>query len=961
MSKFLLIIMFVFVPVSITVIGQENSITPEIEMSHESDELEEHAELHESGEHAEHQEHHTNTNPLLFVILAVIIGGLTRFFLKKSPIPFTVALLLIGIGLGALGRFDLLHSYTIGSVHLDVSFFDEAIDWAAHIDPHMLLYVFLPILIFEAAFAMDVHIFKKVAGNASILAIPGIITAMLLTAGMIASVYYFGWGLEGWNWEMAMLFGAVVSATDPVAVVSILKELGASKKLGALIEGESLLNDGTAIVIFMVILGSITGLGSDVSPILVFFKVALGGILVGGVIGWIIIKWIKRVFNDMLVEISAIVGAAYLTFFIAENFLGVSGVLALVTFGLIMSSVGRTRISPEVQHFLHKFWELTAFLANVLIFLIVGVVITVRTVCTVDDFLLLGLIYIGVFIVRAIVISMFFPVMKRTGYGINKKDAVVMWWGALRGAIGLALALIVAGNESIPQGVRDQFLFLTAGIVTLTLLVNATTMKVLVNKLGMLKISSSKQVVINNANEYIHQSTENVIERLKKERYLKRSNWKKVKQYLPEEVHVEVDKTEELDYIQESRRRILEKEKSSYWKQFKDGLLEPESYQILVSEINEIIDSKGDVPLSQREDIEKLFATPKYLTNKKISFLSRFFERALFNRMTISYDSARGFVDAQEDCLKLLQSMMRSSSSDDEAKQLEILQKEIEENQIIGMTYLRNIGKEYPEIYNAISTRKSIRTVLNYEKHTIQRLNKNGRLTDDEAAQLIKGVEKRMKKLRDEKVIEKDLSEKEAIHDFAWLSKMSYAQQIIINQSQVVSYLAEDVIFSENDPVTDVLLIVRGSVELVQNNHSMVLGESNILGNIGKLENEVQKGKAVAMTPVTAIKIAAKDLSKLLNEDVLFRERLWDEVSRNLAFLYLHDKEPFNRYSKSKLRKEISKGKVMLVDNEEINLFNNDAILVQGDLYGSLGVETAPCQLSHTKYKSEDKSVIFIL
>jgi len=956
MSKFLVMFLLVFIPNTMRIVGQETKhLAQETELNHSSIELEGH------DIHASEEGHHTDTNPLLFIILAVIIGGLTRFFLKKSPIPFTVALLLIGIGLGALGRYDLLHSFSVGSGQIDISFFDKAIEWAAHIDPHMLLYVFLPILIFEAAFAMDVHVFKKVAGNASILAIPGIIVAMLLTAGLVVAIYHFGWGLEGWNWELAMLFGAVVSATDPVAVVSILKELGASKKLGTLIEGESLLNDGTAIVIFMVILGSITGVATDMSPILVFFKVAFGGILVGGVIGWIIIKWVKKVFNDMLVEISAIVGASYLTFLIAENFMGVSGVLALVTFGIILASVGRTKISPEVQHFLHEFWELTAFLANVLIFLIVGVVIAERIVFTGNDTFILLIVFIGVFIVRAICIALFYPIMKRIGYGINKKDATVMWWGALRGAIGLALALIVAGSETIPQGIRDQFLFLTAGIVTMTLLINATTMKKLVEKLGMLKVSPSKQVMINNANEYIHQSAENVLERLKKERYLKRSDWKKVKQYLPEEKNVKVDSTEELDFLQESRRRVLEKEKSSYWKQFKEGLLEPEAYQVLVSEINEIIDSEGDVPLSEREDIEQLLSTPKYITNKKIAFLSKFLERLFFNRMAISYDSARGFVDAQEDCLKLLQSMIRSTTSEDELKQLEILQKEIEENQIVGMTYLRNIGKEFPEIYAAISTRKSIRTVLNYEKHTIERLNKNGRITDGEAEQLIKGVEKRMKKLRDAKVIRKMPSEKDAIHNFDWLNKLKYAQQIIINQGQVVSYSAEDVIFNQNDPVSEVFLIVRGCVELEQNNHSMVLGESNILGTIGILKDVVQNGKAIAMTPVTVIKIAVKDLGQLLDDDVLFRERLWNEVSKNLAYLYLHNKEPYNRYSKSKFRKEISKGKVQLFNNEEVNLFNNDAILIQGDLYGSLGPESAPCLLSHTKYKSEGKSVIFIL
>ena len=111
----------------------------------------------------------------------------------------------------------------------------------------------------------------------------------------------------------------------------------------------------------MVLLLGITGTASDSSPIVEFLRVAVGGTLVGLVVGYIIIAWVKKVFNDALVEITVIVAAAYMTFYIAEHFLHVSGVLGLVSLGLLMASVGRTRISPEVEHFLHEFWELFAF------------------------------------------------------------------------------------------------------------------------------------------------------------------------------------------------------------------------------------------------------------------------------------------------------------------------------------------------------------------------------------------------------------------------------------------------------------------------------------------------------------------------------------------------------------------------------------------------------------------------
>jgi NhaP-type Na+/H+ or K+/H+ antiporter len=265
-------------------------------LSYSTEPHQEHNETeHVKSNHHEEVEgkHHTDTSPLFFIIIAVIIGAATRYLFQKSVLPFTVILLLIGIALGVLGRFNYLDIYDIGSIKLNFSFLDQSIDWAANIDPHIMLYVFLPILIFEAAFAMDVHVFKKTFVNATIMAVPGIIVAIVLTALLVVGLIYFNFGLEKWNWTIALLFGAVVSATDPVAVVSILKELGASKKLGTLIEGESLLNDGTAIVIFMVIFLGLTGEAVDGSPIVEFVRVAFGGIAIGLIIGWLIIKWVK--------------------------------------------------------------------------------------------------------------------------------------------------------------------------------------------------------------------------------------------------------------------------------------------------------------------------------------------------------------------------------------------------------------------------------------------------------------------------------------------------------------------------------------------------------------------------------------------------------------------------------------------------------------------------------------------
>ena len=297
------------------------------------------------------------------------------------------------------------------------------------------------------------------------MAVPGIIVGMCLSGALTMLIQYFGIGFGGWSWYVALMFGAVICATDPVAVVSLLKELGGGKKLRTLIESESLLNDGTALVIFMVFFTILTDTAANANPIIDFFIVTFGGIGIGAAIGLFTLFLLKKVFNDPLFEITGVIGSAYLTFYIAESF-HLSGVIGLVTLGLLMAGRGKTRISPEVAHFLHDFWVLAAFLANTLIFIIVGVIISNRTNFKLEDFIDLALIYIGIHLIRGLIV-LSFPVMKRIGYGVSKQDALVLWWGGLRGVIGLAMALIIA-ESSLPSFIKEPFLFITAGIVLLT-------------------------------------------------------------------------------------------------------------------------------------------------------------------------------------------------------------------------------------------------------------------------------------------------------------------------------------------------------------------------------------------------------------------------------------------------------------------------------------------------------------
>ncbi len=931
------------------VLAQEHE-KEDTEVSVHQDQTNTHEEVH-----AEESGHTGNMSPLFFIIIALIIGAGTRHFLKKSPLPFTVSLLLIGLGLGVLSRMGYFGEWNIIGIKLNATFLSEAIGWAGNIDPHLILYIFLPTLIFEAAFAMDVHTFKKTSANAFILAVPGIIVAIVLTALIVIGMKMAGIGLNKWSWSMALLFGAVVSATDPVAVVSILKDVGASKKLGTLIEGESMLNDGTAIVIFMVLLLGITGAGSDTSPIIEFFRVAVGGTLVGIIIGYIVIAWVKKVFNDALVEITVIVAAAYMTFFVAEHFLHVSGVLGLVSFGLFMASVGRTRISPEVEHFLHEFWELFAFIANTLIFLIVGVVIADNIVFTANDFLILLILYIGIHIVRAIVIAIFFPVMRKVGYGLPKKDAYVLWWGALRGAIGLALALIVVGESKIDGTIREQFLFYTAGIVTLTLVINATTIKVFLNWLGLTDIPPAKQKMILNAKNYLRNTAENSMDKLKSDRFLSRANWESVKTYLPEEpenIEIKINEGKHSN-LYETRRRILEKEKSSYWNQFKEGLLGPIAVRNLTDAINEIIDSEGKISLSERKDLEQLWQTPKFLNKlQSIPILDKISQRFFFEQLTNSYDAARGFVEAQYDTLKLAEGMAISSDTEELTvdQDLATIESEINENRIHGLTFLRNLKNTFPEIYDAIATRQAIRSNLNSELKIVERLQKKGQIGSDEAHKMTESIEERMKKLIDSPPEIVPPEKAKLLQDISWLKELDKPIfNKVVSLFQHRNYAVGEKIIKEHGQVDGLYVIARGSVKVTINKKLIdILGKGSVIGEIAVLTNVPRTATVTAESPVTVLRLTSVSMQQVIHDNHTLEDKLWQIAAPRLAENIISEHEPYNKMQHAELQRLLSKGELVLAKKvKNIDIEDKLAILITGKAIKSNDENVeAPCWIN---------------
>lgn len=679
--------------------------------------------------------------PLLLTIAGLTVGAIFKSLFQRTRIPYTVGLFAIGLAAGIMNRMGVFHG---------MPQFSAALDSVANINPDLILYIFLPILIFDAAYELNLHIFKKTLTNATLLAAPGLIICMILTAGVLMAISFFVPGYEKWTWASALMFGALISATDPVAVVALLHELKTSKRFSTLVDAESLLNDGTGIVCFMLFYGiTVWGRNDELTPILEFCQVVAGGAILGFIAARLVIWFITRVNSEEMIQNSVIILSAYLVFILAQLYLGISGVIALVAFGLTIAYVGKPRLKPQVNIFMGSFWELLTYIANTLIFIIVGIVIAEKVDFSWSHCAILLLVYIALNIIRYITIMMLYPIMKRSGYGLNKKESIILTWGGLRGALGMTLALMVSYTPAIPEEIRSQVLFFTAGTVTLTLCINATTMRWLLNKLGLIYIPTARTMMENKIQDLLHENSEQYFERLKTREALNGANWEKVSQYVTASPSAQEATPMANDVMNEIRLRVLDKEKMFLHQIYDEGIISKTSFMQLSNSLDELYDHDGSYALDTRTSIFN-FCNRTFILNgmqripKIGSWISFYFKE----RIGVVHDLGRGFIILQKEDLKLLDDLEGSNMLSGEQKVvLKTLRAEIQHNLDTMNGILNKLANDFPKAYKHALTQKATRMLLCNERRNIRQLQTDGMLSDKDAEQLYERVDERSEKL----------------------------------------------------------------------------------------------------------------------------------------------------------------------------------------------------------------------
>lgn len=408
----------------------------------------------------------------------VLIALFSSILFRKLRFPCTIGLVFVGMLLFRLGGvFEPLHLLQ-----------------RVHLTPNFILYILLPTLIFDAAINLDARELMRNIVPVFLLAAPGVLLTTAVVGLIVAKFTVLGL-------NAAMLFGALISTTDTAAVIALFNELGAPKRLAMLVDGESLFNDATAIVMFDIVTAIVAGSLLLADPAQAwnastlagvpgrFLLVFCGGGLVGAAVGWAMMQIIRFSHHDPLIEVGLTTVVAYAAFILANYYCKFSGVMAACGAGVVVNYYGRRFLADNMREAIRRFWGFAAFMANSMIFLLLGLTKSylIHDVGRLRDVAgAIGVAILAVLFSRVLILGLtalgYNPFAKPANK-ITRPMLLVMWWGGLRGALPIALAVSISPVLVSPAE-RALVVQLTLGVILFTMLVQGTTLKRLMRRYG---------------------------------------------------------------------------------------------------------------------------------------------------------------------------------------------------------------------------------------------------------------------------------------------------------------------------------------------------------------------------------------------------------------------------------------------------------------------------------------------
>jgi CPA1 family monovalent cation:H+ antiporter len=457
------------------------------------------------------------------VFLTLGLSSLAVFWARRFRLPHTVFLVLIGILLGLLSfipEFHFIREFTL--------------------TPELLFFILLPTLIFESAYNISARRLTEDFPMVMVLAVVSLLVSTVIVA--TALFFVLEWIGLGVPFIIALLFGALISATDPVAVLALFKEYGAPRRLSLIFEGESLFNDATAVALFLILL-EVAVTGYEGFPtlsagIVAFTTMIVGGIVYGAVVGWGFSYLVGKTRENEVASITLTLVLAHITFITAEmlsHHLHIGGyetplspIIATTIAALVMGNYGRAKIHPKAEPFVETLWGQFAFMANSIIFILIGVVFA--TIPGSADGLLVATLAAVVIVAIARAFSIYPVVGLANVFSHTERKLPLSWqhllaWGSLRGALAITMVLLIPADFTVPgwnleMSPRDFLLALTAGCIFATLFLKATSIGALMRRLKLDALTPIEEVEYQEARALLHHEVAERLARYQERGYI---------------------------------------------------------------------------------------------------------------------------------------------------------------------------------------------------------------------------------------------------------------------------------------------------------------------------------------------------------------------------------------------------------------------------------------------------------
>lgn len=837
------------------------------------------------------------TNAVIFVGISLLLGIACRHVLRGTRVPYSVALLVLGIGIGSLEY----------GTHHGLGRIGDGIRIWANIDPDLLLAVFLPALLFESAFSMEVHQIKRCAVQMILLAGPGVLISTFCLGSALKLAFPYNW-----SWQTSLLLGGLLSATDPVAVVALLKELGASKKLSTIIEGESLMNDGTAIVVYQLLLRMVTGWAFNWGAVIKFLvQVSLGAVGVGLAFGIASVLWLGFIFNDTVIEITLTLTVSYVAYFTAQQGADISGVLTVMTLGMFYSAVAKTAFKGESQQSLHHFWEMVAYIANTLIFILSGVVIAEGilhgdNIFKTHDYSwgYLILLYVLILVSRTVVVGVLYPFLRYFGYGLDLKEACILVWGGLRGAVALSLSLSVKrvsdGSQYISSDTGTLFVFFTGGVVFLTLIINGSTTQFVLHFLGMDKLSTAKKRILNYTKYEMLNKALEAFGDLGDDEELGPADWPTVKRYItslndvagePVHPHTSTENDDNLDNmnLEDIRIRLLNGVQAAYWEMLNEGRIPQTIAYLLMQSVEEAIDRVSHEPLCDWKGLRSYVNIPNYY---------KFLQTSVVPRKLVTYFSVERLESACYICAGFLRAhriaRLQLNEFIGESEIASLVIKESEEEGEDAQKFLEEVRVTFPQVLRVVKTRQVTYAVLNHLIDYVHNLEKIGILEEKEMAHLHDAVQTDLKRLVRNPPLVKIPKIRDLISTNPLLGALPpTVRERLIGSTKEIMKLRGATLYGEGSKPTGVWLISNGVVKWssksARNKHLLhpTFSHGSTLGLYEVLVGKPYICDIVTESVVLCFSVDSEKILTALRSDPAIEDFFWQESALVLAKILL--------------------------------------------------------------------------